>query len=93
MRRIVVGAARDNAGAEQMRFDFADGCDFRPVGVAVGAFSATMQIMGADVMAFEASAVDGPLGFPAAHLQGLGAIKNSVEQTFKSPFFSSRRSA
>jgi len=93
MRRIIIRAARDDAGAKQMRLNLTYRRDFRPVGVTVGAFSPTLQIMGAEMMAFEAGAVDSPLGRLGDHLEGLGAVKNGVQEVFKSPFFSNRRSA
>ena len=93
LRGVVVRSPRHDTGTKQMCLCVTDGRHLGPGGVMVRAFALALQIMGADVMRLEASAVDSSFRRLADHLEGLGAVKNSVQEAFKSPFFCSRLSA
>ena len=92
-RSVIVRSSGHDATKEQMRLGVTHGRHLRPSGVMIRTPALALKIIGADMMGLEAGAVDSSLGLIGDHLQVFGPVKNGVQEAFKSPFFSRRRSA
>lgn len=92
--RVVIARSADHVRAgDQVRLGVADQRELGPAATPKTAETATIDEVGADVMAFQAGGVDGPFGLGGQQPQFAGTSENGLQQSGKSPFFSRRSSA
>ena len=93
LRRIVAGTLRSNRRDKQVAESMAHQRQFGPVFTAKSLVTATLNVIGADVSAFQARSVDCPFGLRVNQAALACSPDNSPEQFMESPFFSRRCSA
>ena len=90
---IVAGAADHQGGGDQVSRCMTDDRQLRPAAATKPLISTAFHEVGADVVGLQAGGVYGPFGLGRDQATLGGSLEDDAQESVKSPFFISRRSA
>jgi len=90
IRRIITRCHAHHRPSDQMASVMTDNSQLGPITVTLGAFALTQQVVAADELTVQTGSVDGGFGMLLDQTTQLCSVKNGLQETLKSPFFTRR---